>query len=294
MKVSLASALGTCFGVQDAINMALGSEFHNDLTILGQLVHNPQINESLKNNGVSVVKGIEDIDKIKTKKVMITAHGAAEKTKKILHDAGFTVYDASCPLVMRVHKTIKSMVEKNFFPVVIGQKDHVEVRGIVGDLDDYLVINGEADLEKIRERGKRNLGIVSQTTQQVDKVESLVKKITAMDCVDAVSFVNTICQPTRDRQIAVWELADQVDLMIVIGGFNSSNTKKLVQVCDEKKIETHHIESPSQLDKSWFKDKRHVGITAGTSTPENVINELHEEILNIAQEMKKTRETVTS
>ena len=294
MKVSLARALGTCFGVQDAINMAMAPEFHNDLTIIGQLVHNPQINESLKNNGVSVVKGIEDIDKIKTKKVMITAHGAAEKTQQKLHDAGFTVYDASCPLVMRVHKTIKGMVEKNFFPVVIGQKDHVEVRGIVGDLDDYLVINGEADLEKIRKRGKRKLGIVSQTTQQVEKVESLVKKIMAMDCVDAVSFVNTICQPTRDRQIAVWELADQVDLMIVIGGFNSSNTKKLMQVCKEKKIEAHHIESSSQLDKSWFKGKEHVGITAGTSTPENVINELHEEILKIAQEIKKTQETVTS
>ena len=294
MKVSLARALGTCFGVQDAINMAMDPEFHNDLTIIGQLVHNPQINESLKNNGVSVVKGIEDIDKIKTKKVMITAHGAAEKTQQKLHDAGFTVYDASCPLVMRVHKTIKGMVEKNFFPVVIGQKDHVEVRGIVGDLDDYLVINGEADLEKIRKRGKRKLGIVSQTTQQVEKVESLVKKIMAMDCVDAVSFDNTICKPTRDRQIAVWELADQVDLMIVIGGFNSSNTKKLMQVCKEKKIEAHHIESSSQLDKSWFKDKEHVGITAGTSTPENVINELHEEILKIAQEIKKTQETVTS
>ena len=294
MKVSLASALGTCFGVQDAINMAMAPEFRDDLTILGQLVHNPQINESLKNNGVSVVKGIEDIDKIKTKKVMITAHGAAEKTQQKLHDAGFTVYDASCPLVMRVHKTIKGMVEKNFFPVVIGQQDHVEVRGIVGDLDDYLVINSEADLEKIRKRGKRKLGIVSQTTQQVDKVESLVKKITAMDCVDAVSFVNTICQPTRDRQIAVWELADQVDLMIVIGGFNSSNTKKLVKVCEEKKIEAHHIESSSQLDKSWFKGKVHVGITAGTSTPENVINELHEEILKIAQGIKKTQEQVTS
>ena len=294
MKVSLASALGTCFGVQDAINMAMAPEFQDNLTILGQLVHNPQINESLENNGVAVVKGIEDIDQIKTKKVMITAHGAAEKTKQKLDDAGFTVYDASCPLFMRVHKTIKGMVEKNFFPVVIGQKDHVEVRGIVGDLDDYLVINGEADLEKIRERGKRKLGIVSQTTQQIEKVESLVKKITAMDCVDAVSFVNTICQPTRDRQVAVWELADQVDLMIVIGGFNSSNTKKLMQVCEEKKIEAHHIESSSQLDKSWFNNKEHVGITAGTSTPENVINELHEEILNIADTMKNTQQAVSS
>jgi len=286
MKVSLASALGTCFGVQDAINLAMGPEFHSDLTIIGQLVHNPQVNESLKNNGVDLIKGIEDIGKIKTKKVMITAHGAADKTKTKLLDAGFIVYDASCPLVMRVHKTIKSLVDKEYFPVVIGQKDHVEVKGIVGDLDDFLVINGESDLEKIRERGKRKLGIVSQTTQQVDKVESLVKKIREMDCVDEVAFVNTICQPTRDRQIAVWELAEQVDLMIVIGGFNSSNTKKLVQVCDEKKIEAHHIESSSQLKRAWFKGKEHVGITAGTSTPENVINEVHKEILKIAEDMK--------
>ena len=284
MKVSLASAMGTCFGVQDAINLAMSPEFNNELTIVGQLVHNPQVSDSLKKNGVSLVPGIEDIDKIKTKKVMITAHGAAEKTKQRLHDAGFIVYDASCPLVMRVHQTIKSLVTKGYFPVVIGQKDHVEVKGIVGDLDDYLVINSEEDLPKIEKSGNRKLGIVTQTTQQRDKVEVLVEKIRALDYVDEVSFVNTICQPTHDRQVAVHELADQVDLMIVIGGYNSSNTKKLVHVCGEKGIEAHHIESFDQLDKNWFVNKQHVGITAGTSTPENVINEVHTKILEIAEE----------
>jgi len=284
MKVSLASAMGTCFGVQDAINLAMSPEFNNELTIVGQLVHNPQVSDSLKQNGVSLVPGIEDIDKIKTKKVMITAHGAAEKTKQQLQDAGFIVYDASCPLVMRVHQTIKSLVTKGYFPVVIGQKDHVEVKGIVGDLDDYLVINSEEDLPKIENSGNRKLGIVTQTTQQRDKVEVLVEKIRALDYVDEVSFVNTICQPTHDRQLAVHELADQVDLMIVIGGYNSSNTKKLVHVCGEKGIEAHHIESFDQLDKNWFDNKQHVGITAGTSTPENVINEVHTKILEIAEE----------
>lgn len=284
MKVSLASAMGTCFGVQDAINLAMSPEFNNELTIVGQLVHNPQVSDSLKKNGVSLVPGIEDIDKIKTKKVMITAHGAAEKTKQQLHDAGFIVYDASCPLVMRVHQTIKSLVTKGYFPVVIGQKDHVEVKGIVGDLDDYLVINSEEDLPKIENSGNRKLGIVTQTTQQRDKVEVLVEKIRALDYVDEVTFVNTICQPTHDRQVAVHELADQVDLMIVIGGYNSSNTKKLVHVCGEKGIEAHHIESFDQLDKNWFVNKQHVGITAGTSTPENVINEVHTKILEIAEE----------
>ena len=286
MKVSLASAMGTCFGVQDAINLAMSPEFNNELTIVGQLVHNPQVSDSLKKNGVSLVPGIEDLDKIKTKKVMITAHGAAEKTKQRLQDAGFIVYDASCPLVMRVHQTIKSLVSKGYFPVVIGQKDHVEVKGIVGDLDDYLVINSEEDFLKIKESGNRKLGIVTQTTQQRDKVEALLEKVRALEYVDEVSFVNTICQPTHDRQVAVHELADQVDLMIVIGGFNSSNTKKLVHVCTEKGIEAHHIESFDQLDKSWFAKKQHVGITAGTSTPENVINEVHVEILAIAEEVE--------
>ncbi len=286
MKVSLASAMGTCFGVQDAINLAMSPEFHSDLTIVGQLVHNPQVSESLKRNGVSLVPGIEDIGKIKTKKVMITAHGTADKTKKRLNDAGFIVYDASCPLVMRVHQTIKSLVAKGYYPVVIGQEDHVEVKGIVGDLAEHVVINNEDDFVKIRESGNRKLGIVSQTTQQTDKVEDLVKKIRALDYVDDVAFVNTICQPTRDRQVAVHELADQVDLMIVIGGFNSSNTKKLVQVCAEKGVVAHHIESSHQLDQEWFIGKQHVGITAGTSTPEDVINQVHTEILNIANRME--------
>jgi 4-hydroxy-3-methylbut-2-enyl diphosphate reductase len=225
------------------------------------------------------------MDQIKTQKVMITAHGAAEITKKRLSDAGHTVYDASCPLVMRVHKTIKSMVAKDYFPVVIGQQDHVEVKGIVGDLEDYLVINDMSDLKKIEKAGKRRLGIVSQTTLQVEKAEHLVSKIRTLDCVDEVNFVNTICQPTRDRQIAVRDLAGQVDIMIVVGGYNSSNTKKLVQVCEEKNKEAHHIESFSQLERDWFHNKNHVGITAGTSTPGYVINEVHEAILKIAEEI---------
>ena len=160
----------------------------------------------------------------------------------------------------------------------------MEVKGIVGDLEEYLVVNNICDLGKIELIGVPKLGIVSQTTLQIEKVEHLVNKIRCLDCVEEVNFVNTICQPTRDRQIAVRNLADQVDLMIVIGGYNSSNTKKLVQVCEGKGVEAHHIESFSQLRHNWFCGKKHVGITAGTSTPEYVINEVHKEILKIAKE----------
>ena len=120
---------------------------------------------------------------------------------------------------------------------------------------------------------------------QVEKAEHLVSEIRNLDCVDEVNFVNTICQPTRDRQIAVRDLAGQVDIMVVVGGYNSSNTKKLVQVCEEKNIKAHHIESFLQLERDWFHNKNHVGITAGTSTPEYVINEVHEAIQKIAEEI---------
>jgi len=166
MKVSLANALGTCFGVKDAIDLAMDPEFKSSLTIIGQLVHNPQVSESLNKNGVSLVNGIDELDNIKTKMVMITAHGASDRIKDKLQDEGFILFDASCPLVMRVHQVIKSMVKDNYFPVVIGQETHVEVKGIVGDLEEYLVINNEEDIDKLREIGKRKIGIVSQTTSR--------------------------------------------------------------------------------------------------------------------------------
>ena len=114
-----------------------------------------------------------------------------------------------------------------------------------------------------------------------------------MDCVEEVYFVNTICQPTRDRQVAVRDLAGKVDLMIVIGGYNSSNTKKLVQVCEEKEVDVVHIESPKQLKKGWFVGRKHVGITAGTSTPEYLINEVHQEILQIAKDIDSKKTSIS-
>ena len=146
MKVTLAKALGTCFGVQDAINEAMSPEFKNSLTIVGQLVHNPQVVEQLKNNGVQIVNGIDDIENIKTKNVMITAHGAADVVKNKLEKKGFIVFDASCPLVIRVHKAIKKMVLDGYFPVVIGRGKHVEVKGIVGDLKEFYTIEDVNDI----------------------------------------------------------------------------------------------------------------------------------------------------
>ena len=282
MKISLARALGTCFGVQDAIDAALDPSFRDNLTIVGQLVHNPQVVEELKENGVRLVDSIDDA--IDTPNVMITAHGAARSVKEGLEARGFTVYDASCPLVMKVHNRVSALVEQGYFPVVVGQRHHVEVRGIVGDLDEYEVLGDPSEVDRLA--GRDRIGIVCQTTQQVEHARAIVDAIHTRFPEIEVQFVDTICRPTKDRQEAVRELADRVDLMIVVGGYNSSNTKKLKKVCDDRGLSAHHIERPEQLEPEWFIGRAHVGITAGTSTPHTVIDAIYRRIQEIADALE--------
>ena len=282
MQITLAKAMGTCFGVQDAIEEAMSEEFRHNLTILGQLVHNPQVVDKLKLNGVAMVSGLEEIDKIKTKQVMITAHGAADIVKSTLIEKGFTVLDASCPLVIRVHKAIKKLVSEGYFPVVIGQGTHVEVKGITGDLKEFYTVESEEDIPGLTALHKTKIGIVSQTTNQMDKTEHLVEKIKESNTQAEVVFKNTICKPTRDRQIAAQEITEIVDVLIVVGGKNSSNTKKLQMVGISKGIDSYHIESAKEVNPDWFLQKKHCGITAGTSTPPDVIQEVYEKIKEIS------------
>ncbi len=274
MKVTLADSLGTCFGVRDAIQDALDERYRGNLTVVGQLVHNPQVVEKLRQNGVRMVDTADDA--IDTRNVMITAHGASETMKQKLSDRGLVVYDATCPLVTRVHKAVARLVREGYHPVVIGQAGHVEVRGIVGDLKDYTIIGELPEVEKLR--GRARVGIVCQTTQQVRFVEKVLAEIRRRFPGTQVEFVDTVCKPTKDRQVAVEKLAGEVDLMVVVGGYNSSNTKKLKKACEELGVAVHHIERPGELQREWFAGKRHVGVTAGTSTPEDVIAQVYDAI----------------
>jgi len=288
MKVTLADALGTCFGVEDAIEEAMDPQFRGNLTIIGQLVHNPQTVDELRSNGIEIVDSVEA--PIATHNVMITAHGAAESVKARALDRGFKVYDATCPLVMKVHKSVSRLVTEGYYPVVIGQESHVEVRGIVTDLKEYAVVYDENDFHKIIDKPK--IGIVSQTTNQIKTVVPLVEKMKELKNPDGsakdVKFVDTICKPTKDRQIAAEKLADQVNLMIVIGGHNSSNTKKLKKVCDDRGLKAHHIERASEVKEEWFQGIDHVGITAGTSTPSRVIDEVYDAVVAIGKKLGAT------
>jgi len=279
MRITLAQAMGTCFGVQDAIDLALDPKFRDQLTVVGQLVHNPQVMESLRNNGVRVIER-DQIDTITTSAVMITAHGAADATKKDLEARGLIVYDATCPLVIRLHKLARWLQSKGYFPVVIGEETHVEVRGVIGNLSDAAVVNHLGDLKRLA--GHSRIGIVSQTTNRLEKVQKLVTAIRELPGVTDVRFCDTICQPVKERQQAIHDLLSQdIDLGIVIGGHNSANTRKLAELMRDKGVDAYHVERAEELDATWFAGRKHIGITAGTSTPQDVIEAVHDGVRRI-------------
>ncbi|MFW5882659.1 MAG: 4-hydroxy-3-methylbut-2-enyl diphosphate reductase [Planctomycetota bacterium] len=273
MRITLANAMGTCFGVEQAIAMALDPQFRNRLTIIGQLVHNPQVMERLAGNGVRIVDWGE-VDQITTEAVMITAHGVSDARKRELEGRGLIVYDASCPLVRRLHDTARELQDAGFYPVIVGTPDHVEVQGVVGNLGACAVVRGREDLDTLV--GHQRIGVVSQTTNRLELVQELVEAIRALPGVAEVRFVDTICKPVKDRQAAIHDLLEHdIDLGIVVGGRNSSNTRKLFDIVRAHGIECHHIEQPAECDPAWFAGKTHVGITAGTSTPQDVIAAVH-------------------
>ena len=279
VKITLAVAMGTCFGVQDAIDMALDPAYRGNLTVVGQLVHNPQVTERLLANGVRIVER-DQIDSITTKAVMITAHGASDSTKADLEKRGFTVYDATCPLVIRLHKLARFLEREGWFPVIIGKADHVEVKGVVGNLKASAVVYHEQDFEQLR--GHPRLGVVSQTTNRLDKVTKLLTAMRALPWVEELRFIDTVCQPVKERQAAIATLLQaDIDLGIVVGGRNSANTAKLREVIADKGIAAFHVERPEEVDPRWFVGRRHVGITAGTSTPPDVIEAVERRVREI-------------
>jgi 4-hydroxy-3-methylbut-2-enyl diphosphate reductase len=269
MKIIRAEHLGMCFGVRDAIALAVKTAAREPLTILGDLVHNETVLAELRARGIRIEQQPANVD---TRTVMVTAHGASERALNKVHERGLTALEATCPLVHFAHRSLKKLVGENFHPVVIGKRDHVEVRGMTEDLDEFDVVLVETDVEKLRERLR--FGIVSQTTQPIEKVRRLVQLICGQFPKSEVRFVDTVCQPTKQRQSAAGELAQKCDAVIVIGGIHSNNTHELVKTCSQFCARVHHIQTAGDLRDEWFLADDTIGITAGTSTPDFVIFEV--------------------
>lgn len=277
MRITVAESLGMCFGVRDAVELALANPDPRELTILGELVHNPEVLRRLGEVGIRSASSPNA--PVATEQVMITAHGTSDRQLAGLRARGLRVLDATCPLVRHAHRSLRRLVAQGYFPVVIGRADHVEVRGLVGDLDDYAVVLKSDDLEPLA--GRPRLGVVSQTTQPLDLVRALVARIRGRFPQAEVKFVDTVCQPTKERQEAARRLAAEVDVMVVIGGRSSNNTLQLARSCAAQGATTYQVENAADLHADWFAGAEHVGVTAGTSTPDTTIAEVVEALRQI-------------
>ena len=267
LRIIRAAHLGMCFGVRDAIALALEESRRQPLTILGELVHNESVVNDLRARGIAIE---QQAASVQTPAVMITAHGASEMALDRARSFGLRVLQATCPLVHYAHRAVQQLAREGFHPVIVGQRGHVEVRGLTEDLAEFDLVLTEEDVRQMAERPR--FGVAAQTTQPVDKVRRLVDLIRRRFPRSEVRYIDTVCQPTKQRQTSAVDLARQSDVVVVVGGARSNNTRELAATCRRHCDRVHHVQGPEDLRAEWFDAAATVGITAGTSTPDDIID----------------------
>ncbi|MDP2907436.1 MAG: 4-hydroxy-3-methylbut-2-enyl diphosphate reductase [Nanoarchaeota archaeon] len=266
MKVYLAEHAGFCFGVKRAIDLATKLIGQENVYTLGPLIHNPQVIEGMEKNGI---RCIEDLTEIPEGKIIIRAHGVPLQTIQKAKQKGLEVIDATCPYVKKVHNITKKLQNQGYQVIIFGEKEHPEVIGVKGNSENAIVIENLEEAQKLS--GYKSIGVVSQTTQSKEKFETVIEEL--KNHTKDLTVYNTICDATEKRQQSAVELSKKVDLMIVLGGLNSGNTRRLAELCN-KETTTIHVEKFSDIEKKILENKENVGITAGASTPDYMIKEL--------------------
>ncbi|MGQ9456361.1 MAG: 4-hydroxy-3-methylbut-2-enyl diphosphate reductase [Armatimonadota bacterium] len=270
MKVIVAEKAGVCYGVRRALEI-VSSELRKGYKIatLGPLIHNPQAVKRLEAQGVRVARDLNELD---GGTVIMPSHGVPLEVRLVAQEAGLRVVDATCPFVAKVHRVAKKLADSGYMVVVVGDPGHSEVKGIVSAAgNNALVISAVTEVDKYNLSGKK-VGVVSQTTQTPEHFGAIVGKIAEV-AAEVVAH-NTICYATHDRQSAARDLAPRVDAMFVVGGRNSANTNRLAEICRESGVPTYHIETANEIDERAVKNCKVVGLTAGASTPDWVIEEV--------------------
>ena len=259
-----------CFGVRDAIAAALEHEKPADVTVWGELVHNERVLDRLRGRGLAMVS--EEARAVPpTPDVLLTAHGVSRVERVRLRLAGKRLIDTTCPLVTRAHDAATALQRQGYHVVVVGKPDHVEVRGLVGDLWSYDVFAQPAD---VRSLPQQRLGVVCQTTTPANRAREVVAELRRRNPGAEIVFADTICEPTKQRIRAAESLARRCDAVVVVGGKNSNNTRQLAAVCSSLGARAFHVQSAADLVVDWFTGCDSVGVTAGTSTTDEVIDEV--------------------
>ena len=282
MKIFLARDAGYCFGVRDAVNLAYDTaEAHGEVYMLGTIVHNERVIENLSNAGSKVVETLDDVPE--DKPILFRAHGTAPELWKKADKKKLNLVDATCPLVTEIHDEIKKLEEEGRRTIIIGDHGHDEVIAIAAQVSNPIIIANVDEAKVLRKMKKA--GVVSQSTQMIENVQEIMNVL--MEKVFDLRFVNTICFPTRRNHEQIKELAVQCDVMIVIGSFTSANSKRLTQLALERNKRSYQVTTAEELDMSWFNDCKTVGISAGASTPDEIINDVVKHIKIIGRVAEK-------
>ena len=278
MKILVAKDAGYCFGVRDAVNLAQKSgEEYESVFMLGDIVHNEDVVDDLNKSGSVVVNNIDEIPE--DKPVLFRAHGTDPKIWKDAQKKKLNIIDATCPLVTEIHKEIKILESENRRTIIIGDHNHDEVEGIAAQVSKPIVIS---NVKEARALGRmKRAGVVSQSTQMIENVQEILNVLS--EKVFDLRFINTICFPTRRNHEQIKELAEICDLMIIIGSFTSANSKRLTKLSLARNKNSYQVLNVNDLEESWFKNIKSVGISAGASTPDNIINQVIEKIKIISK-----------
>ncbi|MBI2723820.1 MAG: 4-hydroxy-3-methylbut-2-enyl diphosphate reductase [Chloroflexi bacterium] len=284
MQVIRAKELGFCMGVRRAVDMmeAAAGDL-GPITSLGSTVHNPQVVEQLRGRGVEVIATLDAID---LRPVAITAHGVGPQVLQELTARGAQIVDTTCPIVTRAQQWAKKLTDEGFGVIVFGDPDHKEVRGILGWANGKVVTMRSADEldAPLPEWMPSRVAVLSQTTETGSHFARFVERLLAvhMDRISELRVINTLCNATTSQQAATHDLAQQVDLMIVVGGRESANTRHLAEVAREEGVQTYHVESADELDAGWLAGHERIGVAAGASTPDAVIDDVVERLYALA------------
>lgn len=277
MKIHLAKSAGFCFGVKKAITTALETARTKKLVfMLGDIVHNEEVVRQIQQTGI---KKINQLTSGKGKTLIIRAHGCSKHTLEQALKLGYRIIDATCPMVKEIHKIARNLENQGYQIIIIGDKQHDEVQGIVGQLKSKaIVIDKLLNIPLARIKKLKKAGIVAQSTQNLDNVLAIIKLLRKY--IPKIAFHNTICNPTRIKQNEVKTMPLKNSVMIIIGSKTSANTKRIYQISKSLNRKSYWIASSSEIKKKWIDKAKSVGITAGASTPESTIQEVIRKIRN--------------
>ena len=280
MKLTIAKSAGYCFGVKRAVNMVYqeAEEAKVPVYTYGPIIHNEEVVRDLKQRGVHVVRELKELENLPKGKIIIRSHGISRREHEAMKACGFEVLDATCPFVLKIHRLVEKYSKEGYRIVIAGNEHHPEVEGILGWVEGQpaYTVTSQEDIEKLPLKEGEKVCLVAQTTFNYNKFKELVEIIEEKRY--DINVLNTICSATKERQEEAYDIAKRVDAMIVIGDMRSSNTRKLFEICRNACADTYYIQTLDDLNMNQLRSVETVGITAGASTPNKIIEEVQNNV----------------